>query len=85
MQTTKEVPKTRLDYNREIVQLLASYIEKYPDIRFGQALHNLGIAHAYKTVAYSISEDDDTPVDIFVDNFFEEPINTLKRIQNERD
>lgn len=33
----------RLLYNRAIVGRLAEYIEKYPHIRFGQLLINLGI------------------------------------------
>ena len=30
-------------YNRVILKLLSNYVEKYPDIRFGQMLCNLGI------------------------------------------
>lgn len=31
-------------YNRAILKLLSNYVEKYPDIRFGQMLCNLGIS-----------------------------------------
>lgn len=30
-------------YNRAILKLLSDYVEKYPDIRFGQMLYNLGV------------------------------------------
>lgn len=30
-------------YNRAILKLLSDYVEKYPDIRFGQMLCNLGV------------------------------------------
>lgn len=30
-------------YNRAILKILSDYIEKYPDIRFGQMLYNLGV------------------------------------------
>lgn len=79
METTKEVPKTRLDYNREILSLLAAYIERYPEMRFGQALHNLRIAHAFKTL--KPSKEDDGFYDYHLeDNFYEEPSNTLRRV-----
>lgn len=31
-------------YNRAILKILSNYVEKYPDIRFGQMLYNLGIS-----------------------------------------
>lgn len=30
-------------YNRAILKILSNYVEKYPDIRFGQMLFNLGV------------------------------------------
>ena len=30
-------------YNRAILKILSNYVEKYPDIRFGQMLYNLGV------------------------------------------
>ena len=30
-------------YNRAILKILSDYVEKYPDIRFGQMLCNLGV------------------------------------------
>lgn len=35
------VIKNRQDYNRQIINLLSAYIEKYPEIRFGQLLVDL--------------------------------------------
>lgn len=35
---------TRLEANEEILKGIQHYIRKYPDMRFGQALFNLGIA-----------------------------------------
>lgn len=34
-------------YNRAILKILSDYIEKYPDIRFGQMLCNLGIGPVF--------------------------------------
>lgn len=51
---TKELDykiKSRQKANMEIVEILTKYFEKYPDIRFGQALINLDILH-YKNSKY---------------------------------
>ena len=37
----ENIVKSRYDYNRQIINLLSEYIEKYPEIRFGQLLVNL--------------------------------------------
>lgn len=34
-------------YNRAILTILSNYVEKYPDIRFGQMLYNLGIGPVF--------------------------------------
>jgi len=34
-------------YNRAILEILSNYVEKYPDIRFGQMLCNLGIGPVF--------------------------------------
>lgn len=65
----------RKEYNEKILTLLKEYLEKYPDIRFIQALWNLGIID---------SEVIDSPGhEIFVprDRFYEEPDETYKRIK----
>lgn len=51
---TKELDykiKSRQKANMEIIEILTKYFEKYPDIRFGQALINLDILH-YKNSKY---------------------------------
>ena len=40
----KAITANRQLYNRAILKILSDYIEKYPDIRFGQMLCNLGIS-----------------------------------------
>ena len=35
------------DQNRAILKILSNYVEKYPDIRFGQMLCNLGIGPVF--------------------------------------
>lgn len=37
------VVKTRQEYNREIVEIISNYIEINSDVRFNQALFNLGV------------------------------------------
>lgn len=39
----KATTANRQVYNRAILKLLSNYVEKYPDIRFGQMLYNLGV------------------------------------------
>ena len=56
----------RLLYNRAIVEKIKEIIEKYPYLRFGQILVNLGIIHG-KGDAYSIA-------------FYEEPEDMWNRI-----
>lgn len=41
-------------YNRAILKILSDYIEKYPDIRFGQLLCNLGIGHVFNEESQEI-------------------------------
>jgi len=39
----KATTANRQLYNRAILAILSNYVEKYPDIRFGQMLFNLGV------------------------------------------
>lgn len=39
----KEFDKKRQEANMALVQKLYEYLEKYPSIRFGQAVHNLDL------------------------------------------
>ena len=41
-------------YNRAILKLLSDYVEKYPDIRFGQMLCNLGIGPVFNEESQEI-------------------------------
>lgn len=59
----------RQECNLQIVDMLRQYCEKYPDIRFGQALANLGIIEYDRTKL--------TPE--VIDPFFEEPVDVLER------
>ena len=38
----------RQEYNRKIIGVISDYIEKYPDIRFGQLLYDIGIVNDAK-------------------------------------
>lgn len=40
--------KDRQHYNKQILEYLAAYADRYPDMRFGQILSNLNIATHYK-------------------------------------
>ena len=57
----------RQETNRKILELLSNEIEKYPDIRFIQALWALDI----------INMNDDRVIE---DRFYEEPEKTLEKI-----
>lgn len=41
-------------YNRAILKILSNYVEKYPDIRFGQMLCNLGIGPVFNEESQEI-------------------------------
>ena len=70
MLSYKEKIELRQEYNRKIIGVISDYIEKYPDIRFGQLLYDIGVVNDAKN-------DDDKdiwgiePVDMF---------NNLKKI-----
>lgn len=59
----------RKSANEEILSILKDYLENHPEIRFVQALWNLNIMRV----------DDNY---VIVDDFYEEPTDTLKRIKN---
>ncbi len=64
--------KTRLEYNRMILEKLKEYLENNPNIRFGQALCNLNI------IKYSL--DNDSYNNKVIDPFFEESSETYKEL-----
>ena len=63
---------TRLEANRLIILILEQYIEEYPDIRFSQALLNLGVV---------VDWDGDKRA--WEDDFYLESEKLLERIKNE--
>ena len=66
--------KARKEANREILRVLTHYIEAHDEIRFGQALVNLGIVQLIQ---------DPASFDILgaKDPFNEESVDTLKRMK----
>jgi hypothetical protein len=56
--------------NALIMERLGKYLADNPDIRFCQALYNLGI-----------NINDHNPPSMPVDNFYEEPDKTLSRVE----
>ena len=49
--------KNRYDYNRQIINLLSEYIEKYQEIRFGQLLIDLGCIEDSQITFYEEPKD----------------------------
>jgi len=58
--------------HKEIIEIISNYLEKYPDIRFGQALRNLDVTQ------YNYNTDVAVPVDNYNDSDKE----ILKRMKN---
>ena len=52
----------RLEANRELLKLVSTVVEMYPDWRFQQVLWNMSIVDG-------------------TDKFYEEPVDTLKRVR----
>jgi hypothetical protein len=80
---------TRLQANEQIINHIQSYIRTYPDMRFGQALYNMGIAtHKLEKEEIQHSEESveesafSTYRQYFRDIFFEESIKTLEKLNN---
>lgn len=66
--------KGRQQANREIVEMIASIVEAFPDQRFGQILSNIGINNRI------ISKEDYTVPPVIEDNVHEESTVTLARV-----
>lgn len=49
--------KQRREANQRILNLLDGYLQSNPDIRFGQALINLGIVHSDAALFYIEPQD----------------------------
>lgn len=69
----KEMIEKRQNANVEILQMIGDAVMKYPDLRFGQILVNLGI------IEYERNTYDETL--ITKDPFNEESVVTLNRIK----
>lgn len=70
---------TRLEANRIIIEILNDYVQSNPDIRFGQALYNLGIATHKIEVAPEYNETNKGYY--YRDIFFEESETTLNKLK----
>lgn len=68
----------RKEGNKKLLQLLKDYLEANPDIRFIQALWNL------KIIDDKIIEGNGHDIIVPVDRFYEEPGETLERINRTR-
>lgn len=69
----KEMIEKRQNANVEILQMIGDAVMKYPDLRFGQILVNLGI------IEYERNTYDETL--ITKDPFHEESVVTLNRMK----
>lgn len=68
--------KGRQQANREIIKLITSLVETYPDLRFWQILHNLSIVE--REVVQSLSIPGDQGI-VVKDGVHEESTVTLAR------
>lgn len=65
----KQKINKRLESNIKILDIIRTYCETYPDMRFGQVLANLHII-----------EYDDTQLHNVIDPFFDESVDIINRI-----
>ena len=67
--------------NRDILDVLKQYVEKYPELRFGQILAIAKvIEYGYKDVT---GDKFEIPIEIVKDPFNEESIQTLDRVKEQ--
>ncbi len=64
------------ELNFKILEILQDYLTQNPDIRFGQALHNLNIA------THRLLDDKENRPYNNIDIFYEEPEQTLLKMRN---
>ena len=64
----------RYEYNKKILSKLNEYVDKYPDMRFGQILGNF-------VLQYEIDKIND--VSTVIDPFYEESVDMFNRINDE--
>lgn len=68
----------RQQSNLEILAILENYFVRYPDIRFGQALHNLNLATHRQYLNIDGQGEKDY---LYTDLFYEESDQTLLKIK----
>lgn len=68
-----KIPK-RKEANKEILSILADIIDKHPELRFGQILSIVKVVDSYMT---------DKHERIICDPFYEESVDTLKRVKEQ--
>lgn len=76
--------KSRQLYNQEILRMLEDYLAVNLDVRFSQALINLGIVKVSSSSTAqprSVSTNAEYGMLIFEDNFYEESRDTLQRMK----
>ena len=77
----KEIIDARQTANREILDILKQYVEKYPELRFGQILAVARvIEYGYKEVK---GDKFEIPIEKVKDPFNEESIQTLDRVNKQ--
>lgn len=68
----------RQHYNKQILELLSAYVDRYPDMRFGQMLSNLNIASHILEQFHDSELKTTRPV--YKDIFFPESEETLATV-----
>ena len=71
----------RQDANRELVRLLSEWVEKYPDMRFGQILRNAGFVYEDALSDYDHYDGEYHSLFVWRDEFTLEPTELLKRVR----
>lgn len=72
--------KNRQQDNFQILDILFEYLKKNPDIRFGQALHNLNVA-THRREDKLTPPEEKWPLANYEDIFYEEPDVTLIKMR----
>lgn len=66
----------RLGYNKQILDRICKYIEKYPDMRFIQVLWNLNLINRVESKEIPNAW-------LIEDRYYEEPDETLSKLRKE--
>lgn len=68
-----KIPK-RKESNKEILKILVEMVDRYPALRFGQILSIVKVVDSYVTDKHEC---------IICDPFYEESVDTLKRVKEQ--